>query len=319
MQFVERLYAKSTVAVRTQWGLSDPIEVHRGVRQGCPGSPFAFNVFINDILDLCLANGISIINASTGETLSASGLLFADDLALIAPTTETLRASLAAISLWAVHNEMEFGIKKCGVMGIGADGMAEVRALAEAGMWKLSGMDLPVVTEYKYLGTRITSDLSLDAMVEERRKQGQKAYGCMRSFLGARHIPMSIRIQTLKSCLIPTLTFGGELFAGCKDRVRPLQAILNRAIKRVLGAKERAQIASGALSLEADIPPIHATVSAQRCRAITKYPGLRTVIGKLSQFPQSGRGKRAWYASAKRALTAVFKLGTGLMRHKQRR
>jgi len=72
--------------------LSNEFPINHGVCQGCSLSPILFNLFINNILDGCDKYGVSI-----GDKLCCGGL-FADDIALIAPTAKKLQLLLRRIS-----------------------------------------------------------------------------------------------------------------------------------------------------------------------------------------------------------------------------
>ncbi len=51
LTFIQKLYAKSKIRVRSGGSLSETVPLLRGVRQGCPLSSVLFNIFINDVLD----------------------------------------------------------------------------------------------------------------------------------------------------------------------------------------------------------------------------------------------------------------------------
>ena len=48
--FIETLYSRSVMQIRVGESLSEPVELKRGLRQGCPMSPILFSIYINDIL-----------------------------------------------------------------------------------------------------------------------------------------------------------------------------------------------------------------------------------------------------------------------------
>ncbi|MCO5563787.1 hypothetical protein L7F22_017435 [Adiantum nelumboides] len=110
LRFFQALYRSSSVKVRHIEQLSDSIPVQRGVRQGCPASPCLFNVYINDILD---ADGETWGLEITNFFRKMKGLLFADDLVLLANSPESLQTSLDKVSEWAKTWSMKFGIDKC--------------------------------------------------------------------------------------------------------------------------------------------------------------------------------------------------------------
>ncbi|KAH6563932.1 hypothetical protein BASA60_010520 [Batrachochytrium salamandrivorans] len=89
MNFLSALYSTSNARIRSGSLLSDPFPVQRGVRQGCPLSGLLFNVFINDVLD-----GVAPISVpGLSQEHHPRGLMFADDIAIIAPSHESLCTS----------------------------------------------------------------------------------------------------------------------------------------------------------------------------------------------------------------------------------
>ncbi|KAH9276534.1 hypothetical protein BASA83_001243 [Batrachochytrium salamandrivorans] len=109
MNFLSALYSTSNARIRSGSLLSDPFPVQRGVRQGCPLSWLLFNVFINDVLD-----GVAPISVpGLSQEHHPRGLMFADDIAIIAPSHESLCTSMGTIADWATRWEMSFGVAKC--------------------------------------------------------------------------------------------------------------------------------------------------------------------------------------------------------------
>ncbi|KAH9263820.1 hypothetical protein BASA83_012746 [Batrachochytrium salamandrivorans] len=106
MNFLSALYSTSNARIRSGSLLSDPFPVQRGVRQGCPLSGLLFNVFINDVLD-----GVAPISVpGLSQEHHPRGLMFADDIAIIAPSHESLCTSMGTIADWATRWEMSFGV-----------------------------------------------------------------------------------------------------------------------------------------------------------------------------------------------------------------
>jgi hypothetical protein len=105
--------------------LSEPVPLHRGVRQGDPASPLLFNIFINDLLTNCEAFGVQVPwvpdERDPTKNRCLSGLMFADDVVLLAPTPEKLQQAMHQVGQWADRWEMRIGAKKCGVIAFYAD------------------------------------------------------------------------------------------------------------------------------------------------------------------------------------------------------
>ncbi|KAI5065330.1 hypothetical protein GOP47_0020025 [Adiantum capillus-veneris] len=108
--FQAPLYRSTSVKVQHMEQLSDSIPVQWGVRQGCSRSPCLFNIYINDILD---ADGETWGLGVPNLLKRIKGLLFADDVVLLADSPESLQTSLDKVSEWAKTWGMTFGIDKC--------------------------------------------------------------------------------------------------------------------------------------------------------------------------------------------------------------
>ena len=180
LSFLKTLYRDSTVQVKTGEApgiLSDPIPIERGLRQGCPASPILFNIFINDIFDGIEGLGCEVPGCvdmlDSRQPLRVPGQLFADDTVGLAPSLDNLHAMFAHFSQWAEDHYMGFGVKKCGVMALGRH--SDVVALREqADRWQLGGERVPVVSEYRYLGALINSDLSMRNIVGDRVNKSRR-------------------------------------------------------------------------------------------------------------------------------------------------
>jgi exonuclease III len=297
LQYFRALYESPHIRVKTRYGYSDMVQLSRGLRQGCNASPLLFDIFINDILINCSQFGVKVLGLNQRRRIC--GLLFADDVVLMAPTTQTLHQALANIQKWATIFEMSFGVSKCGVMGLG-DG-AQERITNSQDQWILDGQAVPIVTEYTYLGLLFNKDLDLSIMAKARADLGQRALGSLRPVLASPTISSLIKTRVIQAILIPTLSYGGELWGMGDSRAQPGQGVLNEALRLMLRLKKRCSItSSSALGLEFDVAPLAATTSAARTRGFLKYRSLRTYIADLVASPPTTRnwtwvsGSRRW-------------------------
>ncbi|KAH9266467.1 hypothetical protein BASA83_010585 [Batrachochytrium salamandrivorans] len=71
----------------------------------------SYSMSFNDVLD-----GVAPISVpGLSQEHHPRGLMFADDIAIIAPSHESLCTSMGTIADWATRWEMSFGVAKCGV------------------------------------------------------------------------------------------------------------------------------------------------------------------------------------------------------------
>lgn len=278
--FFRKLYANATVRIRTTDGVTEPVPLRRGVRQGCPASPDEFNIFINDILTGSKGCGVYVSNVAE----EIVGLLFADDLALFAPTVKMMKKSLRSVQRWALQNGMSFNVDKCGVMGISKKDEpsdAAQNRLKESGI-SVGDAPLPVVDTYVYLGLPFHYSLSLKGIITNRVEKGSKAVAALQPVLQTTSIPLSIRVRLVKAIIVPTLTYGVELWGFPKDSMQSPQRVLDLALRLLMGVRRNSTLVSAkAISMELGFEPLAVTGIVARVRAWSKYRALRTVISPL--------------------------------------
>ena len=277
LEFLRALLYSSTFRVRLPCGVSEAVELRRGLPQGNPISCVAFDVFINDSLDGCQSSACQV----PGVDEKIKGLMFADDIVVLAASKGQLQKSLTVLSKWAARNEMTFGIKKCGAMVCNGD----VQSLHTGNKVLLGNEEIPIVDKYTYLGVSVYPDLTLKKIVEDRTKKVMNALGGLRPFLMASRVPVHIRLLILRACLVPVATFGGELLGFDQALVKPIQKVIDRSLRLVIGIKEQSNTMCpmAVIYRECNVAPIFAVMSAMRLRAKIKFPSLRTWISLLHQ------------------------------------
>ena len=85
-------------------GISEPIHVNKGVRQGCGLSPVLFNVCINKIIQefkTAIKKGIQLNNRKLVNTI-----LYADDQILMATSEDDLQTMAYRLNLRARKHKM---------------------------------------------------------------------------------------------------------------------------------------------------------------------------------------------------------------------
>ena len=84
------IYGYLNMSARCKWGqsYSEPFEVTCGTKQGGIISPDFFGIYVDEIVDLLKATGIGC----RVLLLFLACILFADDLALLAPTRSALQS-----------------------------------------------------------------------------------------------------------------------------------------------------------------------------------------------------------------------------------
>ena len=98
---------KSKVKYKNE--LSQSFDCSLGVRQGECLSPFLFAMFLNDIGDVFVKNGISGIDENTFKIFL---ILYADDIVIFAPNAKELQNSLNALYNHCYKWKLKINISK---------------------------------------------------------------------------------------------------------------------------------------------------------------------------------------------------------------
>ena len=107
-------YSKLTSVVRWNGILSTSFAVTCGVRQGGILSPFLFNVYVNELIELLRDSGYGCYVNS----MFIGCLMYADDLLLLSPTVGGIQALLHICDSYGSSNNIVFNTKKtCSVVG----------------------------------------------------------------------------------------------------------------------------------------------------------------------------------------------------------
>ena len=156
---------------------SSPFQVRKGVRQGCPLSPWLFNIFIDRIVSEARNEFYGSVRLTTGDV---EVLLFADDLMMMAESEEALQHNMQELNGRLEEWEMKANWQKTRVMRIGRK--------QDVCNVEVNGQKVEQVEVMKYLGAMISSDGSMDSEVEQRIGMASKMIGAIgRTVLGRKN------------------------------------------------------------------------------------------------------------------------------------
>jgi hypothetical protein len=114
-------------------------------------------------------------------------------------------------------------------------------------------------------------------------KRSRRAVEALDSVLGGRDIPIHVRTSMLKTCILPVLTYGCEVWGiDSTSGVNRLQIVLNQCLRRLVGVGAKAHgVATTPLLRELGIAHIEVMAETARNRAF-----LNTCISDLVRQPR---------------------------------
>jgi hypothetical protein len=199
------------------------LKVLRGVPQGSILAPFIFDIFMNDLI-ADLNNDLSISPVSLYD-LTYKGLLYADDIALVAPDLKSLQKALDVCHSWSLRCGMEFAPHKSKILRLG-HGSASFKA-------SLGGVPLEYVREFKYLGINTRDDSRRRYL--HKTKEADSALASLNRVAGLlqkrARCPPNVLSLILSGSYLPAMFYGCEVF---DIEPRSLKKVHTKIAKRSL-------------------------------------------------------------------------------------
>ena len=186
--------------MRLPKGLTNWVEIKRGVRQGCIESPDLFNLYgesilqpLDEILVGVTINGVIINN-----------IRYADDIVLIATTEEGLQQLLDEINSNGESKGLSINHKKTKYMVISKSETPPTRTL------KLGDIKIEQVDNFNYLGSVVTSNGRCKNEIRRRISLAKEAFKKMKPILWDRKLSMPIKNRVLQTFVWPVILYGSE-------------------------------------------------------------------------------------------------------------
>ena len=150
LRFIQMLYHDPIYVLKDGF-VTPGISPTRGLKQGCPLSPLLFTIYI---CDLPRAFPDKKVGARTlAANIHIPHIEFADDLTLMSNTAPRLQTLLNHLSSYAQEKELEVSTSKTVVMAFGSQ--------QDSTTFLYRGREIQRVTEFKYLGVRLSTSFSL--------------------------------------------------------------------------------------------------------------------------------------------------------------
>ena len=173
--FLRNLYAGQEATVRTGYGTTDWFQIGKGVRQGCIFSPCLFNLYAEYIM-----RNSGLEEAQTGIKIAGkniNNLKHADDTTLIAESEEELKSLLMKVKEESEKAGLKLSVQKMKIM-----------ASSPTTSWQIVGETMETVTDFIFLGSKITADGDCSHEIIRHLFLGRKAITNLDTILENRNI-----------------------------------------------------------------------------------------------------------------------------------
>ncbi len=160
---IKTLYNKSNSSIKPTGGMSPRFNVSRGIRQGCPASPYLFLLVAQLLADHIKSSEINGINI-LGRELTITQL--ADDTTLFLRDENQVSIAIETINEFSKASGLSLNLNKCEIMSI-------------KDCLKSSICNIPVKNELVYLGITITKDqqkrtsMNFNPIIQKTKKKAE--------------------------------------------------------------------------------------------------------------------------------------------------
>ena len=235
LNLIKNMYNNIKSRIITPEGNSAFFPCCKGVRQGENLSPILFSLFLNDLEHYLMANKANgiVCEANTENTYSFIKvliLLFADDTVLFANNNNDLQIMLNIFEKYCEDWKLTVNVSKTKILIFSSDRSAQTFH------FYFKGIEIDIVTEYKYLGIYLSKNGSYLNCKKHVAEQANNAIFALMRKIRVLNLPIEMQIELFNKLIKPILLYGCEIWAfGNLDIIERVQL---KFLKRILHLKK---------------------------------------------------------------------------------
>src|SRR5215469_6377263 len=137
---------------------------------------------------------------------------------------------------------------------------------------KTDNSSIERVEEFKYLGTTLTNQYSIQEEIKSRLKMENACYYSVQNLLSSSFLSKNLKIKIYRTIILPVILYGCETCSLTLRKERRLRAFENRVLRRAFGPKrgyvtgERRKLHNEEISDLFSLPSTVRLVNSRRMR-----------------------------------------------------
>ena len=228
---VKSLYDVTNSSVKLGTIMTDFFPVNSGVKQGCKISPTLFSVYINDLVSEINAHRAGV---DIDEELNIAILLYADDIALIAPDEDSLQAMLETVDSWCKRWRLTINTEKTKILHFRGNSVRRSQY-----HFKCGDLDIDNDSCYRYLGVTLNEFLDYKFTVKELAKSASRALSALYTkFLYCGGMTYDVFTKLYTTLVEPVLFYGAGIWG--IHKWKDISVVQNKACRYFLGLRKNA-------------------------------------------------------------------------------
>ena len=317
------LMSCATYVVRSAGGDSEPFQLKRGFKEGCPSSCVQYNLYhtapINEYEELCeeIGGGVAVTVSNSTDVYPPGGITgkkliresatwptvwinmisFADDTNMIhreSKADERRAALTQTLADWGetVHPD-KWQHMRCSKRDEGREGMED--------FWQRS---------IEMLGSWLTEDGSVEKEIAERIAKARKLWGLVYRRLPKLGLTTKQKGSVVQACIISSLLYGCEVIGHSSKHLDVMQRFVGRIIRAITMSSSltirdmKGHITQTDLRLRTGIDTVRVMIInrtlgflghvARRGRSRLEWQALFAWLDSESEFPAETGNRLSW-------------------------
>lgn len=238
---LEDLHDGTHAAVRLGGQVGPSFRVVAGVRQGCVIAPTLFNVMIDLVIRRALARmpedcGIRFRMRGSGATDTHERivlLMYADDVVLMSSSVDQLVCMLKVMDQVACEFGMKINASKTKIQVQSTQKAVVPRVYISSGVVDLESL-------FRYLGSLIGQDCSMDKEIEVRRARTVGAFESFSRIWDNRKLGMKQKMAVYNAFIVPHFLYGCEAWNCTASHLHMLETAHSACLRRIMGVDRHA-------------------------------------------------------------------------------
>ena len=194
---LRKLYADQEATVRTGHGTTDWFQIGKGIHNGCILSPCLFKLYADYIM-----RNAGLDEAQAGIKIAGrdiNNLKCVDETTLIAENKEELKSHLMKVKEESEKAGLKLNIQKMKIM---ASGLITY--------WQIDGETMETVSDFIFLGSKITADGGLQPWNQNTLASWKKSYDNTRQHIKKQRHHFASKVHIVKTMVFPLVMYGCE-------------------------------------------------------------------------------------------------------------
>ena len=224
---LKSLYDGSCASIKTDFGITRSLAIKKGVKQGDMLSAILFCIVLASVIlkteQQCSDSGFSI----GGQILS--NLSYADDIALLNKDIASLQEFINALTLNAKEIGLDINLTK-------TECMTTAKDQPRLNM-TINGKPIKQVTEFVYLGFKLSSKNDPEVAVRHRIGLGWAAFGKQEHILKSTRVPYHIKTKVYLCYILPVVLFGLDCVTWTRVLESKIEVFQNHVLRFITGRR----------------------------------------------------------------------------------